>query len=137
MKLDYLKQLTGYFSKIDASLKKRIFAAETELEAIKFTELRVLSSLSVGSSPGPAAPLLKIQRTEITQKLDELAMDIAGQLTAPKQSEALSPSWNDTPIGPAEMVVIFPSYLNNRAASIYGGSNEIQRNILAKVVLGL
>tara|TARA_Y100000052_G_scaffold23165_1_gene24513 strand:- start:4346 stop:5248 length:903 start_codon:yes stop_codon:yes gene_type:complete len=137
VKLDYLKCLCKSFVDIDPALGQRISKAEIELEAIKFTELRVLSDISVGASPGPAAPLLKIQRTEITQKLDELAMNIAGQLTAPKQPEALSPSWNAPAIGPPDMLVIFPSYLNNRAATIYGGSNEIQRNIMAKTVLGL
>ncbi|MFC6197026.1 acyl-CoA dehydrogenase family protein [Ponticaulis profundi] len=121
----------------DAALKRRLAEAEIRVEAIKMTEQRVLAAVSSGNNPGPAASMLKMQRTETMQMVDELAVAISGTYTGVAQIQALDPSSNETPVGPENMVTIMPRYLNNRAASIYGGSNEVQRNIIAKAVLGL
>ncbi|HEX2592490.1 MAG TPA: hypothetical protein VHL34_13390, partial [Rhizomicrobium sp.] len=74
---------------------------------------------------------------EMMQNLDELAIEIAGHYAAVPQPEARVPGSNVEPIGPASLMFAMPRYLNNRAASIYGGSNEIQRDIMARLVLGL
>jgi acyl-CoA dehydrogenase len=109
----------------------------TRVEAIKGTEQRILSAVSSGKPPGPAASMLKIQRTELMQAVDELAVLASGLYGGVQQLEAVHPLANVEPVGPAELVTAMPRYLNNRAGSIYGGSNEVQRNIIAKGVLGL
>lgn len=109
----------------------------TRVEAIKGTEQRILSAVSSGKPPGPAASMLKIQRTELMQAVDELGILANGMYGGVQQLEAVHPLANVEPIGPAELVTAMPRYLNNRAGSIYGGSNEVQRNIIAKGVLGL
>ena len=101
------------------------------------TEQRVLASISQGANPGPAASMLKTQRTETMQLIDEIGLAVAGHYAGVSQIEAVQPGSNETPVGSEDILPIMPRYLNNRAASIYGGSNEVQRNIMAKAVLGL
>ena len=121
----------------DPVFRSRLAEAEIAVEAIEMTEHRVMTALSAGKAPGPASSMLKTQATETTQRLDELAIDVAGYYAAVYQPEAREPGANVEPIGPAHSLVAMAKYLNNRAASIYGGSNEIQRNIMAQLVLGL
>lgn len=120
-----------------AGFRRKLAAAEIEIDAIEATELRVLASVAADGSPGTASSLLKARGTEAMQMLDELATEAAWQWAAVHQMEAWDPRSGATPIGPAVHVPAMPRYLNNRAASIYGGSNEVQRNIIAKLVLGL
>lgn len=96
-----------------------------------------MASLASGQPPGPAASLLKVQRTELMQAVDEIGIEAAGPYAAVRQLAACHPTANQAPIGPAALVAASPRYPNDRAASIYGGSNDVQRNIVAKVVLGL
>ena len=121
----------------DTDLMRRAAELYTRLEAIKGTEQRILSAVSSGKPPGPAASMLKIQRTELMQAVDEVAVMANGLYVGVHQLEAVHPLSNTPPIGPAELVTAMPRYLNNRAGSIYGGSNEVQRGIIAKGVLGL
>jgi len=121
----------------EADLMRRTAELSTRLEAIKGTEQRILSAVSSGKPPGPAASMLKIQRTELMQAVDEVAVMANGLYAGVHQLEAVHPLSNTPPVGPAELVTAMPRYLNNRAGSIYGGSNEVQRGIIAKGVLGL
>ena len=121
----------------DMGLHQRLSALEVRLEAIVMTEQRVLAAVSGGGNPGPAASMLKMQRTETMQLIDELTIAIGGTYTSVDQLPARDPNSNWSVIGPDSMVTAMPRYLNNRASSIYGGSNEVQRNIMAKAVLGL
>ena len=121
----------------DAGFAGRLAAAEIGLEAIKITEQRVSSALSSGGNPGPAASMLKVQRTEMMQRIDTLGVEAGGTYACIEQLDARQPGSNIEPVGPSDRVTLVPRYLNNRAASIYGGSNEVQRNIMAKMVLGL
>jgi len=73
----------------------------------------------------------------MSQKVSELAVEAIGYYVFPHQPEARVPGSNVTPIGPDYAVPVVPKYLNLRASTIYGGSNEVQRNIMAKAVLGL
>jgi acyl-CoA dehydrogenase len=116
---------------------RKLAEAEIELSAIEITEQRVMSALSAGANPGPASSMLKCRGTEAMQRLDELAVEAAAAYGAVDQPAARQPGGNVPPIGPAASLTAMPRYLNDRAASIYGGSNEIQRNIMAHLVLGL
>lgn len=115
----------------------RVFDVEIELKALEYTELRVLSAVSTGKAPGPESSILKIRGTEIIQTLDELFMEVAGIHSLPFLAEQYSGDNNQEPIGPLFAAKTSPTYYNNRKVSIYGGTNEIQKNIIAKQVLGL
>jgi alkylation response protein AidB-like acyl-CoA dehydrogenase len=121
----------------DASFRAKLASLEIAIEAIEMTEHRVMCALSSGSNPGPASSMLKAQGTEAMQRLDELAIEACARYATVEQPEARQVGSNSEPIGPAPSLFAMPRYLNNRAASIYGGSNEIQRNIIAQLVLGL
>ncbi len=121
----------------DPHFRARLAATEIAVEAVEMTEHRVMTALSSGENPGPASSMLKVQSTETMQHIDELAIDIANHYAAVYQPESRVPGANTEPVGPAHSLVAMPRYLNNRAASIYGGSNQIQRDLMARLVLGL
>ena len=121
----------------DPAFAAKLSAAAIAIEAIEMTEHRVMSALSAGKNPGPASSMLKMQGTEAIQRLDELAIEALGAYAAVDQPQARLAGSNTPPIGPPEGLLAMARYLNNRAASIYGGSNEIQRDIVARLVLGL
>lgn len=121
----------------DAGLIRRFGDVSMKLEAIKITEQRVLAELTGGQPPGPAASMLKVQRTELMQAIDTLGIEALGEHAGVHQPDAWLPGANVPVIGPDVLVTCMARYLNNRAGSIYGGSNEVQRNIMAKAVLGL
>ncbi|MEM6390158.1 MAG: acyl-CoA dehydrogenase family protein [Pseudomonadota bacterium] len=102
---------------------------EADLEAMKITNLRMLAAAEAGGAPGAEASMLKIKGTVIRQALNDLARRALGPAAAPFPSEALEGNMALVPDGHAHEAA---SYFNNRKISIYGGSNEIQRNILAK-----
>ena len=121
----------------DPHYRRRLAEAEIGALAIDITERRVLSALAAGGQPGPASSILKTQGSEQLQRLDELGVDALGAYVAPHQPKAREAGSNAAPVGPEHGLTTMARYLNNRAASIYGGSNEIQRDIIAKLVLGL
>ena len=121
----------------DPAVRAKLAAAEIAVAAIVMTEHRVLSALVGGKNPGAASSMLKTQSTEATQRLDELAVELTGVYAAPEQPAAREPGANVEAFGPQDALLAMPRYLNNRAASVYGGSNEIQRNIMARLLLGL
>ena len=100
--------------------------------ALEFTELRVLASVASGGAPGAESSLLKIKGTEMQQAVQELMMDLAayyqGVLPGAPEAEVLGHEFGGR---------AFKSYMYGRASTIYGGSHEVQRNIIAKAVLGL
>jgi alkylation response protein AidB-like acyl-CoA dehydrogenase len=116
--------------------KRKIAELEVDLSALEFTELRTLAGESSGKGPGPESSLLKIKGTEIQQRITELALEAAGHYGAP-YFRGFGEGDNEHPIGPDYTHRTAPTYFNMRKTSIYGGSNEIQRNIIAKMVLGL
>ncbi len=121
----------------DAPFRRRLAEAEALIAAIEISEHRVLNALATGTSPGPESSILKVQGTEAMQQLDELAIDLAGAYGHVLQPDARAPGSNVEPIGPAASLTAMARYLNDRAASIYGGSNEVQRNIVSRLILGL
>ena len=118
----------------DAFFKRKVADLEIDLTALEFTELRTLAGESSGKGPGPESSILKIKGTEIQQRLTELTLEAAGHYGAPYLRDA---PHNLGPVGPDYADGSAGSYFNTRKTSIYGGSNEIQRNIIAKMVLGL
>ena len=121
----------------DPSFKRKVAELEIDLTALEFTELRTLAGESQGKGPGPESSVLKIKGTEIQQRITELALEAAGHYGAPYFRGFPNDGDNMHPIGPDYAHRTAPSYFNTRKTSIYGGSNEIQRNIIAKMVLGL
>lgn len=119
----------------DDLFQRKLAQLEIDLAALEMTELRVLARESAGKGPGPESSLLKIKGTEIQQRLTELTLEAVGNYAQPYTREL--PDSNEFAIGPDYSHAAAPVYFNWRKASIYGGSNEIQRNIIAKMVLGL
>ena len=120
----------------DPLFKRKVAELEIDLVALEYTELRTLAAESAGKGPGPESSLLKIKGTEIQQRVNELALEAAGHYGAP-YFRGFPEGDNRYPIGPDYAHDTAPTYFNGRKTSIYGGSNEIQRNIIAKMVLGL
>ena len=121
----------------DSFFKRNIAELEIDLLALEFTELRTLASENAGRGPGPESSLLKVKGTEIQQRITELALEAAGHYGMPYFRGFGAEGDNALPIGPDYAHRTAPTYLNVRKTSIYGGSNEIQRNIIDKMVLGL
>ena len=120
----------------DALFRDRMARVEIELRALEMTELRIVMAEQQGRSPGPEASLLKIKGTELAQAVTELLVEAIGRDALPDRQH-LPEGDNAAPIGPEYADSIAPYYFNWRKTSIYGGTNEIQRNIIAKAVLGL
>ncbi len=118
-------------------IRRRIAILDAQIAAIEASEDVVMAQVARGRNPGPAASMLKIQGTETAQQVQELAVELSGDYAAVSQFAARQPGSNEAAIGPDIGLTAVPRYFNGRAASIYGGSNEIQRNIIAKMVLGL
>ncbi|MGV7217806.1 pimeloyl-CoA dehydrogenase large subunit [Bradyrhizobium sp. UFLA05-112] len=118
----------------DPAFREKVAACEVELKALELTQLRVIADEGKHGKrqPNPASSLLKVRGSEIEQTTTELLIEVIGPFAAP---------YRQYPDGSSEAmgwtVQIAPSYFNNRKVSIYGGSNEIQRNIISKAVLGL
>ncbi len=118
-------------------LWRRLAEAEAAVDAIEITEHRVMSALSFGRNPGPMSSMLKTQGTEMQQVIEEIAVEITGAYAAVDHLEVRERGSNQAPIGPEGQCEAMARYLNGRAASIYGGSNEIQRGLIARLMLGL
>ena len=116
--------------------KRKISELEIDLTALEFTELRSLAGEAAGKGPGPESSLLKIKGSEIQQRITELALEAVGHYGAP-YFRGFGKGDNEHPIGPDYAHRAAPTYFNTRKTTIYGGSNEIQRNIIAKMVLGI
>ena len=116
--------------------RRKVAELEMDLTALEYTELRSLAGESAGKGPGPESSLLKIKGSEIQQRLTELSLEAVGHYGAP-YFRGFGEGDNEHPIGPDYAHRAAPTYFNVRKTTIYGGSNEIQRNIIAKMVLGL
>ena len=121
----------------DADFMRSVAETEIELTALEYTELRALMNAEQDQSPGVEANMLKIRGTDVQQKISEMLMKAIGYYAAPYVPEAMEYGWNEAPVGPEYAAALAPAYFNMRKTSIYGGTNEIQRNIIARMVLGL
>jgi acyl-CoA dehydrogenase len=116
----------------NGEIDRKIARVEIDLKSLEITELRILSALSGGETPGAESSILKLTTTSLQQTLNELAMEMIGY-----QGLAMDSPTDGSSYRADHISSIVPRYLNNRAASIFGGSQEVQRNIIAKMVLGL
>ncbi len=121
----------------DPLFAARVARAEIDLENMKTTNLRVLAAVAGGGAPGAESSMLKIKGTVIRQELLALIRRAMGPYAAPYIEAALQDGYDEPPVGPPEAQSAATAYFNYRKLSIYGGSNEIQKNIIAKMILGL
>ncbi len=125
----------------DLRFRDRIAQVELELLALEITNLRVISADSRKKAPGPEASILKLKGSEIQQTIAELTMQALGPYALPWLPEAIDAGWDaDELIAdnyPKNAAAISGFYFNMRKTTIYGGSSEIQRNIISQMILGL
>jgi alkylation response protein AidB-like acyl-CoA dehydrogenase len=121
----------------DPTFAFRIAETEIDVMALEQTELRIKGSVAAGEHPGALSSLVKVSGTELGQQCAELLIEAAGQGAMPWQSEVLAPDYQGPTAAPEECVTTMAEYINSRATTIYGGTAEIQRGIIAKHVLGL
>ncbi len=142
-KIERLKELAGGIKAggetlmDDIDFKRDVAKVEIELQALEYTDLRYLMTAASGAPIGAEVSMLKLRGTEIQQRISELLMQAMGYYANPYMPEAMEYGWNEEPVGFAEAPPLAPAYFNIRKTSIYGGTNEIQKNIIAKMVLGL
>jgi alkylation response protein AidB-like acyl-CoA dehydrogenase len=122
----------------DRNFMRKLAAVEVELKALEFTELRTLAAVASGKAPGPESSILKFKGTELQQATDSLYVEAAGYYSLPYVPDQYALDFPDADrVGEGAETTTSLRYFNFRKASIYGGSNEIQKNIIAKHVLGL
>jgi alkylation response protein AidB-like acyl-CoA dehydrogenase len=119
----------------NAAFARAIVEVEIELLALEVTELRALAAATNGGAPGPESSILKIRGSEIAQRIADLQIEALGYVSLPYPDATLID--NEGAIGDDFAVPALQGMMFGRAASIFGGSNEIQKNIIAKAVLGL
>ena len=121
----------------DPQFSARLARVEIDLENMKTTNLRVLAAVAGGGVPGAESSMLKIRGTEIRQEISSLMRRAMGIYAQPFIEKALHDGYDGVPVGPEEAAGAASLYFNNRKLSIFGGSNEIQKNIISKMILGL
>ncbi len=120
----------------DPDFRLRLEELDIAITAMEYTELRIFAALSAGEAPGAESSLLKTRGSELQQAVSELALEAVANYAAPFVADTWARS-NEPRPGPDYAAPVAPSYFNYRKTSIYAGSNEVQRNIMAKLVLGL
>ena len=123
----------------DERFREKIAAVEIELKALEMTQMRVLAEdrRRTNNLPNPKSSILKIKGSEIQQATSELLLQIAGPLALAYRPEPDDPAFDSNEATDSDWAApAAPGYFNYRKVSIYGGSNEIQRNIIAKTILG-
>ncbi|KAB1078024.1 acyl-CoA dehydrogenase family protein [Methylobacterium soli] len=121
----------------DADFRARVAGVEIELKALEITQMRVVAAQATrdATKPDPASSILKIKGSELQQAATELLLELAGPNALPAGGADLLRNDPDAPFAWEDAAA--PMYLNTRKVSIYGGSNEIQRNVIAKAILDL
>ena len=120
----------------DMRFRDEIAKLEVDVIALEMMVLRVLSAEKSGKQSLDIAGLLKIRGSEIQQRYSELMMMAAGPFSLPFVQEAMDAGWQGDHVGAAHCAPLASTYFNMRKTTIYGGSNEVQRNIVAQTVLG-
>ena len=131
--LEKLKEQASSVKRGNASLldepafRAKVAALEVDLLALEFTELRSLAAASAGGALGPESSIMKLKGTEIQQRIAKLTVEAGGIYSA---------GWGH-PVGPKFARNGMASYLSSRAYTIYGGASEVQKDVIAKNVLGI
>jgi acyl-CoA dehydrogenase len=121
----------------DPAFRRAWAELDVELQALDVAERQTAAALMAGKKPGDeTASRLKLTVSTLLQRITQLGMGALGPYAAADQRRALGIGANEAPVGPDYALVPTAKYLNSRAATIYGGSNEIQHNILARIILG-
>ncbi len=120
----------------DPKWREKVAALEMEIDAVEMNEMMFYSSMKAGQNPGTQASIVKMRGTEVGQKVTELAVEAVGWYGAPF-TELRNYDSNIVPVGGEYVDDVAPRYFNQRKTTIYGGSSEVQRNVLAKAMLGL
>lgn len=121
----------------DPDFAARLARVEIELANMRTTNLRVVAAVAGGGAPGAESSMLKIRGTQIRQEISAMNRRAMGPYARPFVPEALHDGYDAPPIGPDGANSAAAQYFNNRKLSIFGGSNEIQKNIISKMILGL
>jgi alkylation response protein AidB-like acyl-CoA dehydrogenase len=121
----------------DPSFASRMARVEIDLENMKTTNMRVIAAVAGGGAPGAESSMLKIRGTEIRQEITALARRAMGVHARPFTQHMLDADYDGVRVGPDFAAAASAQYFNNRKLSIFGGSNEIQKNIISKMILGL
>jgi len=121
----------------EPSFRRSIAEIEIRIQALEFSELSTLARLSRGESPGPGSSLAKNTSVEIDQLMTTLKLEAIAYYGLPHANLISLNGHNEPWVGPDHAETVTPRYLNARAASVFGGSREVQKNIVAKAVLGL
>ena len=119
-----------------AKWREKMAALEMEIDAVEMNEMMFYSGLKTGDAPGNMGSVVKMRGTEVGQKVTELAVEAVGWYGAPF-TELRNYDSNIVPVGGDYVDDVSPRYFNTRKTTIYGGSSEVQRNVLAKAMLGL
>jgi alkylation response protein AidB-like acyl-CoA dehydrogenase len=120
----------------DTRFRDEIAKLEVDVVALEMLVLRVLAAEKSGKQSLDIAGLLKIRGSEIQQRYSELMMLAAGPFALPLIREAMEAGWQGDAVGAVHCAPLASTYFNMRKTTIYGGSNEVQRNIVSQVVLG-
>jgi alkylation response protein AidB-like acyl-CoA dehydrogenase len=110
----------------DPGFRARLAAVEIDLMALEFAELRSLAAASAGAAPGPESSILKLKGTELQQRIQKLTMEAGGLYSA---------AWGANDRAPSFAREAMENFLGGRAATIYGGASEVQRDVIWKNVL--
>ncbi len=141
--LAFLKRLAQRMEKAgkplidDPLYAAKLAAVEIDLMALEVTVMRVIAQEAKRKAPGPEASMLKVKGTEIQQRLTELMVEAAGPAGLPFDVGYLEGEHEHSAGGDDDAAPLMPYYFNYRKTSIYGGSNEIQKNIITQMILGL
>ncbi len=142
-KVDHLRQVAGIEVDggqpilADPVFANKLAALEIDLTALEFTELRIMAALDAGGSTGPMSSVIKLRTAQLTQDIAELGVEALGYGALPWDPARPLYNRNEPAIGPEHGIGMVPAHLNARAYTIFGGSAEIQKDILAKMLLGL
>ncbi len=121
----------------DPQFQARLAQLEINLMGLEIANMRLLVEEQKTGTAGAISSILKIRGTEVQQEISALTMDALGPYATPWIDASLEADWNGEPVGPDYAAPVTPQYYFRRKASIYGGSNEIQKNILSKAILKL
>ena len=129
--------MDGHTLAADPGFQRALSELQVEAMAMEVSEKRVLADLGADKAPGPVSSLLNLKGSETLQRAEQFAVQVLGYYGIPYELARLEVGYQAPPLGPGNAMPVLGTYLNNRMRTIAGGSSQIQRNIIAKSILGL